>query len=131
VSATLTIDPEQRDVLHGLMLRRLLVLAMEPRELARAEGIGLEELCVGFGEDLRLMEDVGWVFEAEGPVELTMAPQELARALRRLRDDARRAPDEARREREPQESEAERRERFRLGERTCEELLARLGTCEG
>jgi len=110
------------------MLRRLLVLAMEPRELARVEGVSLEELCVGFGEDLRLMEDVGWVFEAEGPVELTMAPQELARALRRLRDDARRAPGEAHREQEP---EAERRERFRHGERTCEELLARLGTREG
>ncbi|MGE5281973.1 MAG: hypothetical protein ACM3N0_06575 [Chloroflexota bacterium] len=131
MSATLTIDPEQRDALHGLMLRRLLVLAMEPRELARAEGVGLEELCVGFGEDLRLMEDVGWARGRGGPVELTMAPQELARALRRLRDGARRAPGEARREREPQESEAERRERFRHGERTCEELLARLGERAG
>jgi len=48
MTATLRIDASQRDAFHGLMLRRLLVLAMEPRELARAEGVSLERLCVGF-----------------------------------------------------------------------------------
>lgn len=127
-AATLTIDSEERDALHGLMLRRLFVLGEEPLELARAEGVGIERLGEEFGEDLRLMQDLGWLSESDsGTVELTLLAEELARTLKRLRRDARRAPCEERREREPQESDEERRRRFRRGVEVCEALLARLG----
>ena len=38
MTATLTIDSQERDTLHGLMLRRLLILAERTSELAQVEG---------------------------------------------------------------------------------------------
>jgi hypothetical protein len=43
-----------------------------PPGLAKAEGITVEALCERFGDDLRLMEDIGWIFETDQElVELT------------------------------------------------------------
>jgi len=47
-----------------LMLHRLLILGQSPFELARKEGVTIEQLCEEFGEDLRLREDIGWVSRA-------------------------------------------------------------------
>jgi hypothetical protein len=124
---TLTIGASERDALHGLMLHRLFVLGEEPIKLARAEGVSIEQLGEEFGEDLRLMQDLGWLFESDSEaVELTMPVAELVRTLKRLRRDARRAPCEERREREPKESDDERWQRFRRGVEVCEALLTRL-----
>ncbi len=126
-ATTLTISGGERDTLHGLMLHRLFVLGEEPVELARIEGVSIEQLGEEFGEDLRLMQDLGWLFESDSEtVELTMPTDELVRTLKRLRRDARRAPCEERREREPDESDDERWQRFRCGVEVCEALLARL-----
>ncbi|HWM63416.1 MAG TPA: hypothetical protein VNP96_05435 [Solirubrobacterales bacterium] len=127
-SATLTISREERDVLHGLMCRRLFILGMEPFELARKEDASVEEVAEGFGDDLRLMNDIGWEFEGtSSSVELTMPADSLARTLKRLRRDARRAPSEDRHEREPaDESDEERWQRFGRGATVCSELLERL-----
>ena len=126
-AATLTINASERDTLHGLMLHRLFVLGEEPIELARTEGVSIQQLGEEFGEDLRLMQDLGWLFESDSEtVELTMPADELVRTLKRLRRDARRAPCEERREREPDESDEERWQRFRRGVEVCEALLARL-----
>ena len=126
-ATTFTISGGERDTLHGLMLHRLFVLGAEPIELARTEGVSIEQLGEEFGEDLRLMQDLGWLFESDSEtVELTMSASELVRTLKRLRRDARRAPCEERHEREPQESEDERWQRFRRGVAVCEALLARL-----
>jgi hypothetical protein len=128
-AATLTIGPRERDMLHGLMLHRLFILGEEPLELVRVEGVTVEQLGEEFGEDLRLMEDIGWLFESDREaVELTMPPESLAKTLKRLRRDARRAPCEKRHEREPEETDAERWERFRRAVDICEELLALLGS---
>jgi DNA-binding PadR family transcriptional regulator len=130
-TATLTIGREERDVLHGLMCRRLFILGMEPVELAHKEGASVEEVAEGFGEDLRLMQDIGWEFEGtSSSVELTMPAESLARALMRLRRDARRAPSEARHEREPEESDEERWQRFGRGAKVCSELLKRLASAQ-
>ena len=59
MTATLTISARERDTLHGLTLRRLLILAERTSELAKAEGITVEEVCERFGDDLRLMEEIG------------------------------------------------------------------------
>ncbi|HMJ74027.1 MAG TPA: hypothetical protein VK471_11775 [Solirubrobacterales bacterium] len=126
-SPTFTISASERDTLHGLMLRRLLVLGENPSGLAKAEGITGDELCEQFGDDLRLMEDIDWVFETDQEsVELTMPPERLTEALKRLRRDARRAPYSLRHEREPKESVDERWRRFRQAVEVCEELLDRL-----
>lgn len=99
---TLTINAGERDALHGLMLHRLFVLGEEPIDLARAEGVGVEQLGEEFGEDLRLMQDLGWLFESDSEaVALTVPAGELVRTLKRLRRDARRAPCEERRESYP------------------------------
>jgi hypothetical protein len=126
-AATLTIGPEERNTLHRLMLHRLLILGQSPFELARKEGVTIEQLCGEFGEDLRLMEDIGWVFESDRKlIGLTMPRESLAKTLKRLRRDARRAPSEERHERESQGTDKERWERFRRTVCTCEELLALL-----
>jgi hypothetical protein len=57
---TATIDRDQRDALYELVLNHLsaigdLWIAVEDNELAKAEQLGIE-----FGEDLRLMHDLGW-----------------------------------------------------------------------
>jgi hypothetical protein len=128
-AATLTIGPEERDTLHRLMLHRLLILGQRPCELARKEGVTLEQLCEEFGEDLRLMEDIGWVFESDRDlIALTMPRGSLAKTLKRLRRDARRAPSEERHEREPEGTDEERWQRFRRAVCTCEHLLASLGS---
>jgi hypothetical protein len=125
--ATLTISREERDVLHGLMCRRLFILGMEPIELARKEGVAVEEVAESFGEDLRLMNDLGWEFEGtSSSAELTMPADGLAKTVKRLRRDARRAPCESRHEREPDETDDERWRRFREGVEVCEALLQRL-----
>lgn len=124
---TFTISVSERDWLHGLMLRRLLILGENPSGLAKAEGITVEEQCEQFGDDLRLMEEIGWVFETDQEsVELTMPPERLTEALKRLRSDARRAPYSLRHEREPKESVDERWRHFRQAVEVCEELLDRL-----
>lgn len=127
MTATLTISARERDTLHGLMLRRLLILAERTPELAKAEGATVEEVCERFGDDLRLMEEVGWVFETDQEsIELAMPRERLAETLKRLRRDARRAPFEMRHEREPEEDVDERWRRFRHAVGVCEELLCRL-----
>jgi hypothetical protein len=109
VTATLTISASERDTLHGLLYRRLLILAENPSGLAKAEGVSVEALCERFGDDLRLMGEIGWVFETDRePVELAMPAESLVEALKRLRRDARRAPFSMRHKREPKESVDER-----------------------
>jgi len=131
MTATLTIDAEEREALHGLLLRRLTILAEDDRKLAEREGVTVKQLYESFGDDLRLFDEVGLGFLIErSAVELTIPPGRLVAVLKRLRRDARRAPCEARHEREPQETDEERWQRFRLGVEVCEELLGRLDSPE-
>ncbi len=126
-AATLTIGPKERRTLHWLMVRRLFILGQDPPAMARSEGVSHDQFAKEFGEDLRLMQDLGWEVEGEGKsFELTMPRENLVTTLRRLRRDARRAPCEKRHQREPEESDAEDWERFRPAVTVCEELLARL-----
>lgn len=126
-TATLTIGPGERDTLHGLLSRRLLILVGNPSGLAKAEGITVAELYERLGDDLRLMEDIGWPPDADREaVELTMLPEKLAGSLKRLRRDARCAPFSMRHEHEPKESVDERCRRFRHAVEVCEDLLYRL-----
>ena len=124
MTATLRIGPKERDTLHWLMCRRLFILGQDPPGLACKEGVSTDDLAEEFGEDLRLMEDLGWEVESDSAaVDLTMPAESLARALKRLRRDARRAPQEEPHELEPKGSDPDRWKRFRQAVDVCEELL--------
>jgi hypothetical protein len=124
MSATVTIGAKERATLHWLMVRRLFILGQDPPELARSEGVSHDELAEEFGEDLRLMGDLGWEVEDDRKtVGLTMPATSLSKTIRRLRRDARRAPSEPPRESEPQDDDAGRWERFREAVEVCDEVL--------
>lgn len=122
MSSTVTIGHEERDTLHWLMVRRLFILGQDPPELARCEGVSLDELAEEFGEDLQLMSDLGWEVEDDRKtVDLTMPAASLVKTIRRLRRNARRAPSEPPREREPRDE--GRWQRFREAVEVCDEVL--------
>ncbi len=124
MTAALVIGQKDRDTLHWLMCRRLFILGQDPPGLALKEGVGTDELAAEFGEDLQLMENLGWEVERDvETVELTMPADSLTRTLKRLRRDARRAPCEERHDLEAKDSDCERWDRFRRAVDVCEELL--------
>jgi len=126
---TATIDRHQRDGLYELIRNHLgsvgdLWHALEDEEdFARAERLGRQ-----LGEDLRLLDDIGWKDKDDREsFELTMPPQELTRALKRLHDEAAAVLTESPGERESREEDAETEARFQLGLDACEEVLVGLG----
>jgi len=124
MTTTVTIGSKERGTLHWLMVRRLFILGQDPPELARSEGVSLDELAEEFGEDLRLMGDLGWEVEDDRrTVDLTLPAPSLIKAIKRLRRDARRAPSEPPRGNEPQEDGRDRWQRFREAVDTCDEVL--------
>lgn len=125
MNAALTISAVQRDVLHDLMLYRLFPIGDHRLRQARLEGIGHEQIAEEFGEDLRLMQDLDWGPSDREAVVLTMKPAALEKTLRRMREDAADGPADGVYS-EPNETDEEREARFRLAERTCDELLAAL-----
>ncbi len=125
---TATITKEQRDGLYELVRNHLggigdVWIALEDNsDCATAERLGLE-----FGEDLRLLTDIGWQpDESREAFELTMPPHDLMELLRRPHDEGEKLLAESPGERESREEEEAVDERFRLGMGACEELLAGL-----
>jgi hypothetical protein len=86
---TATIDRERRDALYELVLDHLsgigdFWIAVEEKDFAKAERLGIE-----YGEDFRLLEDIGWAPEHGGAtVVLTLPPHDLIELLRRLHGEA-------------------------------------------
>lgn len=129
--STVTISGGQREVFYQLVLDHLsgiedLLLALEHEDFATAEQLGVE-----FGEDLRLMEDLGWDKEWRDDVDLTMAPEDLAEILKRLRADAEGGLKEPEDEREVRESDEATRRRYQYALVTCDGLLHLLDHSEG
>jgi hypothetical protein len=120
-STTCTIDGDQRDGLHELLRNHLgavgdLWIALEiNKDFATAERLGLE-----FGEDFRLLEDIGWNGrDGRKAFELTMPPEDLMELLQRLHGEAERVLLESVTERES-------REERRRDQRTISARLQRL-----
>ena len=124
---TTTIDRERRDALYELVLNHVnsigdLWVAMEEQDFAKAERLGLE-----YGEDLRLMQDLGWAEEdGRESVDLTMAPHDLMELLGRLRGEAESVLAGSACVRILQAEEENARERYRRAKAACEELIERL-----
>lgn len=130
---TATIDRDQRDGLYELVRNHLggigdVWIALEENEdYATAERLGLE-----FGEDFRLLDDIGWQPTDDGEAfELTMPTHDLMEVLKRLHDEAERVLLESGTERESREADTETNARLQLGLDTCEEVLVGLDEREG
>jgi hypothetical protein len=121
--SSIKIAAHQRDALYELVRDRLsgvsdICMALESEDYAT-----VERLATRFGEDFRLMRDLGWSPEDDREtVELTMAPLDLMRIAKRLRDDARGGIAGLEEERDsvgpPQFIEG-----FRIVRETCEDIL--------
>lgn len=122
------IDREERDGLYELVRNHLgsiedFWVALErTKDFAVAERMGRE-----FGEDFRLMEDIGWSeYEARETYVLTMPAPELRKLLLRLRDEAAQVLIEHGDEAESRRRDAETTRRFQIGHQTCEKLSGNL-----
>lgn len=128
-----TITKDQREGLYELVRNHLggigdVWIALEENEnFATAERLGIE-----FGEDLRLLADIGWrPDENREAFELTMPPHDLAELLKRLHEEAEQLLTESPAERRSREADEETDRRFRLGLDACEEVLVDLDEREG
>jgi hypothetical protein len=93
---------DQRDALYAQVRNHLAALgdvfvAMETqKDFATAERLGIE-----FGEDFRLLRDLGWAEDDNrDQVELTMPYEDLIELMRRLRTEAQGGLTDAKKERE-------------------------------
>lgn len=125
---TTTIDKEQRDGLYELVRNHLgqigdIWIALEQDgEYELAEQMGIE-----FGEDFRLLADIGWQPENKRSLlELTMEPHDLAELLTRLRGEAIGVLDGTASMHLQREEEERARALYQGAKDTCEQLLARL-----
>jgi hypothetical protein len=125
---TATINRDQRDGIYELVRNHLggigdIWIALEEnKDFATAERLGLE-----FGEDFRLLADIGWQSdENRVDFELTMPPHDLMEVLGRLHDEAERLLTESPGERQSREEDAESDQRFQTGLDACEEVLIEL-----
>lgn len=125
---TTTIDKDQRDGLYELVRNHLggigdiWIALEEDGEYELAERMGIE-----FGEDFRLLADIGWQPEDKRKsVELTMEAHDLAELLIRLRGEAVGVLDGTASMHLQREEEERARALYQGAKDTCEELLARL-----
>lgn len=130
---TATITKDQRDGLYELVrhhlysIEDLWIAFGRSRDYATAERLGLE-----FGEDFRLLADIGWQPKDDREAfELTMPTHDLMEALKRLHGEAEKVLLESGTERESKEADAETDARFQLGLDACEEVLVELDEREG
>jgi hypothetical protein len=130
---TITIDRDQRAGIYELVCNHLysiddLWTALgRSRDYATAERLGLE-----FGEDFRLLHDIGWAADDDREsFELTMPPHDLMELLKRLHGEAEHVLSGSPTEREAEEDDAKTNERFQAGFNACEALLAALDPSTG
>ncbi len=125
---TITIDRSQRGGLYELVRNHLggiedFWVAMErTKDFATAERLGLE-----FGEDFRLLQDIGWSeYDVRVSYQLTMLPHDLMELLRRLHDEAAQVLIELGTEAQSGREDADTDRRFQIGREACEKVLADL-----
>lgn len=125
---TATITKAQRDGLYELVrhhlysIEDLWIAFGRSRDYAAAERLALE-----FGEDFRLLTDIGWAADDDRKsFELTMPPLDLTELLRRLHAEADKVLVESGTEQKASEEDAKTNERFQIGHDACEKVLADL-----
>ena len=125
---TATITKVQRDGIYELVRNHLYSIddlwtaIGRSRDYATAERLGIE-----FGEDFRLLADIGWrPDEDRAEFELTIPPHDLAETLKRLHDEAEKLLTESPHERREREDDEETNRRFLTGLDACEAVLIEL-----
>jgi hypothetical protein len=125
-----TITKEQRDGLYELVRHHLYSIDDlwtafgRSRDYSTAERFALE-----FGEDFRLLADIGWAADDDRErFELTMPSLDLTELLRRLHAEAEKVLVESGTEREASEDDARADERFQIGHDACEKVMADLNS---
>ena len=130
--STIKIAADQRDALYEQVCSHLSCLGDLWTVLDTNKDHATAERMAGeFGEDFRLMADLGWNPEDDREeVELTMPPLDLIAVAKRLRNDAKGGLADIEKERDsvapPVSIEGYERTR-----ETCEEILAALAEAEG
>lgn len=122
---TATITKEQRDGLYELVRHHLYSIDDLWTAFGRSRDYATaERLAIEFGEDFRLLTDIGWAANDDrASFELTMPPLDLTEALRRLRTEAETVLVESGTEREASEDDARTDRRFQVGCDVCEKVL--------
>jgi hypothetical protein len=122
--SSIKIAAHQRDALYELLRDRISAVGDIWTALDRNEDYATaERLATRFGEDFRLMRDLGWdPNDNRETVELTVPPLDLMRIAKRLRDDARGGIAGLEEERDSV-GPPEFIEGFRVVRETCEEIL--------
>jgi len=122
--SSIKIAAHQRDALYELLRDRISAVGDIWTALDRNEDYATAgRLATRFGEDFRLMRDLGWdPNDDRETVELTMPPLDLMRIAKRLRDDARGGIAGLEEERDSV-GPPEFIEGFRVVRETCEEIL--------
>jgi hypothetical protein len=125
---TITIDRDQRGGLYELVRNHLgsiedFWIAIErTKDFATAERLGPE-----FGEDFRLLQDIGWSeYDVRESYLLTMPPHDLMELLKRLHDEAAQVLIESGAEAQSSREDADTSRRFQIGREACEKVLADL-----
>ena len=130
---TATIDRAKRDGIYELIRNHLGAIGDVWIALEQSEDYAAaERLAREFGEDFRLLEDLGWrPREDRDAFELTMAPYDLIEVLRRLHGEAREVLSGSEAERRSQEEDAATDARLQVGLDACEAITAALDEREG
>lgn len=131
---TTTIECDQREGIYELVRNHLgniedFWIALErTKDFAAAERLGLE-----FGEDFRLLGDIGWAEDDDRVrFELSMPPHDLMKLLQRLHGEAEDVLVESGAEARASREDAETNRRCQLGYQACDKLLAELDLrCNG
>jgi hypothetical protein len=130
---TATITKAQRDGLYELVRHHLYSIDDLWTAFGRSRDYATAgRLAIEFGEDFRLLADIGWAADDDRKsFELTMPPLDLTELLRRLRGEAERVLVESGTEREASEDDARTDRRFQVGCDACEKVLADLDSQRG
>lgn len=130
---TATITKDQRDGLYELIRHHLYCIDDLWTAFGRSRDYATaERLAIEFGEDFRLLADIGWPADDNRKTfELTMPPLDLTELLRRLNVEAEKVLVESGTEREASEDDARTDQRFQVGHDACEKVLADLDSQKG
>jgi len=128
VPVTATITKEQRDGLYELVRHHLYSIDDLWTAFGRSRDYATaERLAIEFGEDFRLLTDIGWpADDSRKSFELTMPSLDLTELLRRLHAEAKKVLVESGTEQEASEDDARTDQRFQVGHDACEKVMADL-----
>ena len=125
---TAAITKAQRDGIYELVCNHLYGIEDLWTAFGRSRDYATaERLAIEFGEDFRLLADIGWRPDEEREAfELTIPPHDLAETLKRLHDEAEKLLSGSPHERSERENDEQTNRRFLTGLDACEAVLVEL-----